>query len=135
MATDAKCTFEITGWDEEPYEDIEGSAKLTKAKVTQTYSGGIEGTGSIEYLMAYTVHGTAIFVGMERVSGAVDGKSGTFVIQHIGTFEDDKASSSWSIVAGSGTGDLADLRGHGNYVAGHTGPAQVMFTYNFEPGA
>lgn len=135
MTADAKCTFEITGWDEESYEEIEGGAKLSQAKVTQSYSGAIEGIGSVEYLMAYTVNGTASFVGIERVTGSVDEKSGTFVIQHVGAFKDDKATSSWSIVAGSGTGALADLRGHGTYVAGKTGPAQVHFSYYFEPEA
>jgi len=132
MTTDTACTFQITGWDEKTYQEIEGSAKLSHAKVTQTYSGAIEGTSSIEYLMSYTVHGTANFVGLERVSGTVDGKTGTFVLQHTGSFSEGKARSSWSIVPGSGTGDLANLRGSGHYVAGHAEPAQVFFTYTFE---
>ena len=53
MTTDTKCTFQITGWDEKTYQEIEGNAKLSNAKVTQTYSGAIDGTGSsIEYLMS-----------------------------------------------------------------------------------
>lgn len=130
MATDARCTFQITGWDEQTYAEIEGSAKLSQAKVTQSYSGAIEGTSSVEYLMVYSVRGTASFVGIERVIGSVEGKPGTFVIQHVGSFENDKASSWWSIVAGSGTGELASLNGYGSYVAAHSGPAEVVFTYN-----
>jgi hypothetical protein len=132
MATHTKCTFQITGWDEKTYQEIEGSAKLSNAKVTQSYSGTIEGTSTIEYLMSYTVLGTATFVGLERVSGTVDGMTGTFVLQHAGGFSEGKARSSWSIIPGSGTGDLANLRGSGNYVAGHGEPAQVSFTYAFE---
>jgi len=135
MTTNTKCTFQITGWDEKTYQEIEGSAKLSNAKVTQSYSGAIEGTSVIEYLMSYTVHGTATFVGVERVSGTVDGKAGTFVLQHTGAFSEGKACSSWSIVPGCGTGGLASLRGKGNYVAGHGEPAQVSFTYSFEPNA
>ncbi|MCA2997602.1 MAG: DUF3224 domain-containing protein [Rhodocyclaceae bacterium] len=135
MTTNTKCTFQITGWDEKTYQEIEGSAKLSLAKVTQSYSGAIEGTSSIEYLMAYSVHGTATFVGLERVSGTVDGKTGTFVLQHVGSFSEGKARSSWSIVPGSGTGALANLRGKGNYVAGHGEPAEVLFAYSFEPNA
>ena len=135
MTTDAKCTFQITGWDEKTYQEIEGSAKLSNAKATQSYSGAIEGTSSIEYLMSYSVHGTASFVGLERVSGVVDEKAGTFVLQHNGAFSEGKACSSWSIVPGSGTGALASLRGKGSYVAGHGEPAQVSFTYSFEPNA
>jgi hypothetical protein len=133
VTTDTKCTFQITGWDEKTYQEIEGSAKLSNAKVAQSYSGAIEGTSSIEYLMCYSVHGTATFVGLERVSGTVDGKIGTFVLQHNGSFSQGEARSSWSIVPGSGTGGLASLRGKGSYVAGHGEPAQVLLTYSFEP--
>ena len=135
MTTDATCTFQIVGWDEKTYEEIAGGAKLSNAKVTQAYSGAIEGSSSVEYLMSYSIHGTATFVGLERISGMVDGKSGTFVLQHTGTFAEGKARSSWSIVAGSGTDALANLRGKGSYVAGHGEPAQVAFTYSFEPNS
>lgn len=135
MTTDTKCTFQITGWDEKTYQEIEGSAKLSNAKVTQSYSGAIEGSSTIEYLMSYSINGTATFVGLERVSGAVDGKTGTFVLQHNGFFSEGKARSSWSIVPGSGTGGLASLRGKGSYAAGHGEPAQVSFAYSFEPSA
>lgn len=132
MATDSKCTFQITGWDEKTYAEIGGGAKLTQAEVTQAYSGEIEGTSSIEYLMTYSATGTASFVGIEQVVGSVAGKSGTFIIQHVGSFENDKATSLWSIIAGAGTAELANLRGYGSYVAGHNGTADVIFTYNFE---
>ncbi len=135
MTFDTQCTFQITGWEESTYEEIEGSAKLSKAKVTQSYSGAIEGTSSIEYLMCYGVQGTATFVGLERVCGSVDGTAGTFVLQHTGSFSEGKARSAWSIVAGSGTDALAALRGNGSFVAGHGEPAQVSLSYSFEPSA
>jgi hypothetical protein len=135
VTIDAKCTFQITGWDEKTYQEIEGSAKLSNAKVTQSYDGAICGTSSIEYLMSYSVQGTATFVGLERVSGTVDGKTGTFVLQHVGSFSEGKARSTWSVVPGSGTGSLATFRGKGSYVAGHGEPAQVSFSYSFEPNA
>ena len=131
MTVEGKSTFQITGWDEKTYQEIGGGAKLTNARVTQSYSGAIEGTSSIEYLMSYTIQGTASFVGLERVSGTVAGKSGTFVLQHAGSFSEGKARSSWSVVPGSGTDDLASLRGSGSYVAGRGEPAQVSFTYSF----
>jgi hypothetical protein len=131
MTVEGKSTFQITGWDEKTYQEIGGGAKLTNARVTQSYSGAIEGTSSIEYLMSYTIQGTASFVGLERVSGTVAGKSGTFVLQHAGSFSEGNARSSWSVVPGSGTDDLASLRGSGSYVAGHGEPAQVSFTYSF----
>ena len=133
MVTETNCTFQITSWSENPSQEIEGAAKLSIAKVTQSYTGAIEGTSSVDYLMSYTVDGTACFVGFERVSGAVAGKTGTFVIQHSGSFSEGKARSTWSVVEGAGTGELANLRGKGSYIAGHGEPAQVSFDYSFAP--
>ncbi|MHB1287157.1 MAG: DUF3224 domain-containing protein [Leptospirales bacterium] len=93
------------------YQEIESSAKLSNAKVHRLTLENIEGTSIIEYLMSYTVHGTATFVGLERVSGTSDGKTGTFVLQHTVGFSEGKARSSWSIVPGSGTGDLVSILG------------------------
>jgi hypothetical protein len=135
MSTESLCTFQITNWNEKPYEDIGCGAKLTNAKVTQSYAGAIEGTSTVEYLMSYTVHGTASFVGLERMSGKVNGKAGTLVLQHVGSFSEGKARSSWPVVAGSGTGDLAGLRGKGTYIAGHGTPAEVTFVCSFGPDA
>lgn len=133
MSVEATCSFQITSWDEKTYLDIGGGAKLSHAKVTQSYSGAIEGTSSIEYLMSYTTQGTANFVGLERITGTVAGKSGTVVLQHVGGFSEGKARSSWSVVVGSGTEDLASLQAKGSYVAGHGEPAQVSFQYAFAP--
>ncbi len=135
MSVEAKCSFQITSWEEKTYQEIGGGAKLSNAKVTQSYTGAIEGTSSIEYLMSYTTQGTAIFVGLERVSGTVAGKTGTFVLQHVGGFSEGKARSSWSVVVGSGTEGLASLQGEGSYVAGHGEPAQASFKYSFAPNA
>lgn len=135
MSLENQATFQITGWDEKTTQDIGGGAKLTQAKVTQSYAGAIEGSSSIDYLMAYTVQGTASFVGLERLTGTFAGKSGTCVLQHVGVFAEGKARSAWSVVAGSGTEALAGLRGEGSYVAGHGEPAQVVFTVAFAPVA
>lgn len=135
MTTVSHSAFQITGWDETTYQEIAGGAKLTRAKVAQTYSGAIDGSSSVEYLMAYGADGSASFVGLEQVSGSVDGRSGTMVLQHVGTFAQGAARSTWTIVAGAGTDGLAGLRGSGSYVAGHGAPAEVSFSYTVEPYA
>lgn len=135
MTTTSQCAFQITGWEESTYQEIAGGAKLTRAKVAQTYSGAIEGSSSIDYLMAYSADGSAAFVGLERVTGSVDGHSGTMVLQHVGTFAQGAARSAWTIVAGAGTDGLTGLRGSGSYVAGHGAPAEVSFTYTVETHA
>ncbi|NCE87011.1 DUF3224 domain-containing protein [Pseudomonas sp. Q1] len=133
MKNTVNCTFQITSWDEKPSQELEGSPKLSHAKVTQSYAGAIEGTSSVDYLMSYSDDGTASFVGFERICAVVAGKSGTFVVRHFGSFSQGQARSTWSVVKGAGTGGLVALGGNGSYVAGHGEPAQVSFEYSFEP--
>ena len=126
-------TFEGKSWDEKPYHEVEGLPKLTRASVTNAFHGDIEGEGTLEYLMVYPNNDTASFIGLERVVGRLGGRSGSFVLQHSGVYEDSVAKSAWSVVPGSGTGDLRGLRGEGGFSARH-GEQQVAFTldYDFE---
>ena len=130
MTKHAKAQFEIKSWDEKPYNEVEGTPKLTRASVTQAYSGDVEGEGKLEYLFVYGDDGSATFVGMERLSGTVDGRSGSFVLQGGGKFEEGAARCSWDVVPGSGTGDLANLNGKAAYVAIH-GEDKVDFTLDY----
>ena len=82
------------------------------------FSGGLEGEGTVEWLMGYGEDGTAAFVGLERVVGRVDGRSGTFVLQHTGTFDGKLATADVTVVPGSGTGDFAGIKGGGTFEAG-----------------
>ena len=111
--------FAIQSWNETPWSEGPDRARLTRAAVAKTYSGDIEGTGEVEYLMMYRADGSATFVGLERVVGRVAGKAGTFVLQRAGVFEDGEAKESYSVVAGSGTGALAGLAGDGRSAVGH----------------
>ena len=47
----------------------------------------------------------------------LDGRSGSFVLRLGGGFEGGAARTTWTVVEGSGTGDLAGLQGEGGYVA------------------
>ena len=73
MKTVATARFAIKSWDEKPYSEGHDLPKLTRAAVTKTFSGDIEGEGHVEYLMMYRSDGSATFVGLERVVGHVDG--------------------------------------------------------------
>lgn len=129
MKQRATGTFEIKNWDEKPYGEVVGSSKATRASVTKAYKGDIEGEGALEYLMAYSADGSAAFVGMERVVGRVGDKRGAFVFQHVGAFKDGVATSLWSVVPGSATGDLQGLRGEVNSALGHGTSYPVEFSY------
>ena len=101
MKKTAHARFAIKNWDEKPYDEGEGRPKMTRASVTKTFTGDIEGTSHVEYVMMYRADGTAAFVGLERVTGRIGGKSGSFVLERAGVFEDGLAKESYAVVTGS----------------------------------
>jgi hypothetical protein len=119
MKKTANARFAITNWDEKPYSEGQDLPKLTRASVTKTFSGDLQGEGRVEYLMMYRTDGSATFVGHERVVGRLGGKSGTFVLQRMGVFEGGQAKESYSVVSGSATGELQGLVGDGSSAVGH----------------
>ena len=125
----ANARFAIKKWDEVPI--AEGTQpRMTRASVTKTFTGDIEGESHVEYVMVYRADGSATFVGMERISGSIGGKNGTFVLQRVGTFENGQAKESYSVVAGSGSGELEGLTGSGQSDVGHG--MEHPFELNYE---
>jgi uncharacterized protein DUF3224 len=130
MKKTANARFAIKSWDEKPYSEGQDQPKLTRASVTKSFTGDLEGESHVEYLMMYRSDGTAAFVGLERVVGRLGGKSGSFVLQRTGVFESGEAKESYSVVSGSGTGELQGLRGEGNSAVGHG--MEHPFALNYE---
>src|SRR5579871_1299751 len=54
----ARAQFTIKSWDEKPFSESDGLPKLTRATVTKTLTGDIEGEGHVEYLMTYLSDGS-----------------------------------------------------------------------------
>lgn len=115
MRERATSTFQVTNWEEKPYDEMDGGPRLTRARVSKVFQGELEGDGSVVYLMTHRTDGTATFVGIERVTGRLHGKTGSFVLEHNGTFEGGVAKAVCRVIPGSGTGDLAGLRGEGTF--------------------
>lgn len=117
MRNTANATFQIKRWDEAPYHEASGEAKLTRANVALAYEGQIEGQGLADYLMVYPEQSSASYVGIERVSGKLGGRSGSFVLQYIGTADQNGViRADVTVIPGSGTGELSGLRGQGRLV-------------------
>lgn len=130
--TTAKARFAIKSWNETPYSEGDNLPKLTRASVTKTFTGDIEGEGQVEYLMMYRSDGSAVFVGLERIVGRIGHRTGSFVLQRVGKFEDGLAQESYTVVTGSATGDLQGLEGQGNSAVGHG--MEHPFELNYEFG-
>ena len=127
----ATARFAIANWDEKPIGEGDALPKLTRATVTRTFTGDIAGEGHVEYLMLYRSDGSATFVGMERVVGQVAGRAGSFVLQRVGSFENGVATESYSVIPGSGTGELQGLRGEGTSAVGHGREHPLTLDYEF----
>ncbi|MBE0538945.1 MAG: DUF3224 domain-containing protein [Ignavibacterium sp.] len=131
-----KGTYTVNKWDENLYEQISSEMKITKATVEYSMSGQINGKALVEYLMFYKYFdandqhkSSAIYIGLIRFIGSVQGKEGSFVIEDRGTFENGAASSTLQIIAGSGMGELEGIKGTGRYSATQDG-AQIELDYN-----
>ena len=130
--TKASGSFELTSWDEEQYEELDSGAKLTRASVTQTFTGAIEGDGAVQWLMSYRPDGTAHFVGLQRVRGTIEDRKGVFVLETIGDFDGKAANWGAQVVRGSASGDLEGLTGSATFGAPHGSKASFDFEYEFE---
>lgn len=129
MKQTANARFAIMSWDEKPYSEGENLPKLTRASVTKTYTGDIDAEGHVEYLMMYRSDGSAAFVGLERITGSIAGRKGSFVLQRTGVFEDGLAKESYSVIPGSGSGELSGLQGEGSTSVGHGMEHPITITW------
>ena len=126
----AAAEFAVGSWNEETFTELGGDAKLTRASVTGTLTGDIVGHSETEWLMCYSPDGTARYVGLQRVDGALVGKNGTFVVESNGDFDGGEAKGTWSVVPGSGTGELAGLSGRGTFHAPLGEKAAITLEYS-----
>ena len=129
MTTEATATFTVESWDEAPWDEQADLPKLTRATVEKSLSGDLEGTSTTVWLMSYGADGSADFVGIERVKCTVGGRAGSFVLQHIGRFDDGAARASLVVIPGSGTGDLSGLSGEGSFVADPNGSITLELSF------
>ncbi|MES1178648.1 MAG: DUF3224 domain-containing protein [Myxococcales bacterium] len=104
-------TFAVTMNPEPPYDVNEG-ASIGRVSIKKQFSGDLEAVSSVEMIGARSeVKGSAGYVAIERVSGVLHGRSGTFVLQHSGTMTRGKGELSVTVVPDSGTGELKGLAG------------------------
>ena len=119
--------FEVTSWTEEPVADLEGTLKVTTARIGQRFRDGIEADTVADMVMTYRPDETAEFVGHHRVLGSVGDRSGSFVLRATGSFDKGVATTSFEVIEGSGTGELTGIKGSGSATAGHEGTGLYHF--------
>lgn len=96
----------------EAWADGDEHTALARLSMEKTYRGDLKASARGELLTARTkTTGAAGYVAVEYVSGSLGEKSGTFVLQHLGTSHEEKNVLILEVMPGSGTGDLAGVSG------------------------
>jgi hypothetical protein len=108
----AEASFEITGWDQSVWDDADG-AELARVTVRKKFSGDLSGESVAELLTAQIGGNPVEYRGIERVMGTLGGRSGSFVLSHGAGPGDPTTAARALVLPGSGTGELAGLRGTG----------------------
>jgi hypothetical protein len=111
LAAHASGPFEVKLNPQPPDDKAEG-ATLGRLSIDKQYHGDLEATGKGQMLTAMTdVKGSAGYVAIERVTGTLHGRSGSFVLQHSSTLTRGAPLQSITVVPDSGTGQLVGLAG------------------------
>ena len=103
------------------------TALLARTTVKKTLTGDLQGTSVAELLMLWA-EDHAGYVASERVTGRLEGREGSFVLQHGGLVDGETLNPFGHVVPGSGTGDLAGLRGTGIFLHDENG---ATFTLDY----
>lgn len=111
MSSVARGTFVVKMNPQPPYDTADG-VSLGRVSLDKQFQGDLEGTSKVEMLSAMTpVKGSAGYVAIERVTGTLQGRAGSFVLQHNGIMTRGKGELTVSVIPDSGTGGLKGLAG------------------------
>ena len=116
----------ITGksWEEKRIAETDAVHAVASAVFTASYEGDLTGESTCGLLISYLdgdpddPHSlVGPYTGYEHVRGTLDGRTGAFVLAVRGDHSGGVARTDVTVVPGSGTGELAGLRGEGHYSA------------------
>jgi len=111
MTKRAKGPFDVKLTPAAPPERAEG-VSLGRMAIDKQFHGDLEATSKGEMLSATTdVKGSAGYVAIERVTGALHGRRGSFVLQHSGTMTRGAPGLIITVVPDSGVGEPAGIAG------------------------
>jgi hypothetical protein len=91
------------------------SPALVEIRLSETFTGDIDGESPVRALEVLRNDKSAYLVSVQRFCGKLGGRQGTFVLQGSEIVENGKIKATWFVVPGSGTGNLSGLRGEGGF--------------------
>lgn len=127
-------SFEVKVTPQKPDTQIARAANLGRLTIDKRFHGDLEAISKGEMLATHTeVEGSAAYVALERVTGKLKGRTGSFVLQHSATMVRGKPASSITVVPDSGTGELRGISGKMIITIAPDGAHSYEFDYRVEP--
>jgi len=124
--------FDVKMNPDPSYETADGGIVLGRVSFAKQFRGELDATSVVQMLSAGTaVKGSAGYVAIELVAGRLDGRAGTFVLQHSGTMDRGAPHLSIAVVPDSGTDDLVGLSGSVKIVITPDGKHSYEMEYAF----
>jgi hypothetical protein len=119
-----------------PQGNATDPAAVGRMTLDKAFHGDLEATSAGEMLAVRTaVAGSAGYVAIERVTGTLAGRTGTFALQHWGIMDKGAPELKISVIPDSATGDLAGLSGTMTIDIQPGGKHFYVFTYTLPPAA
>ena len=117
-ATRHHSNIEVIGYEKFDISNHDDGSVIVSTVLTERFSGAIEGIGVADHIRLLHPDGTGISTGIERIEGTVAGRAGSFILTAYGrNHSATRVSGTWTVQPGSGTAELAGLRGRGSYTA------------------
>jgi len=127
-------TFTMVNWEESYYTPEGTWPRLSTVESANTFTGVVEAETILRYTMIYLTETRGVFTGLQTFTGTVAGRRGSFTVQEQGAWEDTTVTSEFTVIPGSGTGDLAGISGTGEYRAVQ-GQDAYPYTFDFDLGS
>lgn len=125
----ARGTFDV---DVTPVSDADADGPFDRLMLEKQFHGDLEGESAGQMLGSGSPdEGSAGYVALERVAGTLNGRSGSFVLQHLGSMSDGAMTLRVQVVPGSGTDELTGLSGEMTIVI-EDGEHSYEFEYTLE---
>jgi hypothetical protein len=129
--------FTVDAYEPVPFDEqaeVPEGFQLSRTRIAKTFSGDLAGTSVSQAVMAVTQEGSAGYVAIELIVGSLQGRQGSFLLQHSATATRGAQSGSFTIVPDSGTGRLAGLSGQGDIAVDADGVHTFTLDYDLPGG-
>jgi hypothetical protein len=127
----ARARISVQSSEARAFDQGEGPA-LIELHLSETFTGDMEGTSPVRALQLLRDDKSASLVSLQRFSGKLGGRLGSFVLQGSETVEAGRIKATWFVVPGSGTAQLSGLRGEGGFEGEFGKGSEGTLDYWFE---